>query len=157
VELVKWHGQRVFTLATEANVAAMKKAAALVRDYTKTHFTLQGTGSTVQGVWKPGVGRKRTKTGKIHLAAPPGKPPAIDYGILRASIMSEVEERGMNVEGRVGPDIEHIAAKAGVGTDVEYGLYLELGTRTMKPRPFLRPALRATRHKVIKIFKDANK
>ncbi len=69
----------------------------------------------------------------------------------------------MSVEGRVGPDIEKIAkalrkrgAKADIAA-VNYGLYLEMGTSKMAPRPFLRPALRRTKRKVVKIFKDANK
>jgi HK97 gp10 family phage protein len=153
---VKWYGQKVFTLATKANVKAMKIAATHVANDVKTHFTRQGSGSTVGGVWRPGVGRRRTKDGKIHLASRPGQPPAIDTGVLRASIMSDVQVRGMNVIGKVGPDVEKIAAKADVGTDVEYGLYLELGTSKMAPRPFLRPSLRRTRRDVKRIFKRAN-
>jgi len=153
---IKWYGNRVFTLATAANVTAMKKAATLVEKYVKEHFTLEGSGMTIKGVWTPGASRKKTKSGKRHYAAAPGKPPAIDMGILRSSIMHEVEQHGMSIDGRVGPDVEHIAAKAPVGTDVNYGLYLELGTSKMEPRPFLRPALRRTGKKVIKIFKNAN-
>ena len=90
------------------------------------------------------------------MAAAPGKPPALDIGTLRTSIMSEVKLSGLSVDGRVGPDIEHIAAKAPVGTDVNYGYYLEVGTSKIAPRPFLVPALRRTRRKVVKIFKTAN-
>jgi hypothetical protein len=32
-----------------------------------------------------------------------------------------------------------------VGTNLKYGRYLELGTRKMKPRPYLRPALERNR------------
>jgi HK97 gp10 family phage protein len=138
---INWYGNRVFTLATDANVEAMKKAALLVESDVKKNFTLQGQGRQ--------YGR--------HIASRPGEPPAIDTGTLRASIMNEVEKSGMNVTGKVGPDIEKIAAKAPVGTNVEYGFYLELGTSKMEPRPFLRPALRRTRKQVVKIFKEANK
>ena len=138
---VKWFGNRVFTLATEANVQAMHKAALLVESDVKQNFTLQGQGR---------------QYGK-HTASRPGEPPAIDTGVLRASMMSEVVKSGTNVTGKVGPDVEHIAAKAPVGTNVEYGFYLEMGTSKMQPRPFLRPALHRTRKKVVKIFKEANK
>lgn len=147
---IKWYGQKVFTLATAANVKAMHTAALLVERDVKMNFTLMGAGR---------------QYGK-HTASRPGEPPAIDTGTLRASIMSEVELSGLSVNGRVGPDIEHIAAKAPVGTDVNYGYYLELGTHKgkggtkkvlMAPRPFLVPALRRTRRKVVKIFKAANK
>jgi len=139
--MIKWFGNRVFTLATEANVTAMHKAALLVESDVKQNFTLQGQGR---------------QYGK-HTASRPGEPPAIDTGVLRASMMSEVVKSGTNVTGKVGPDVEHIAAKAPVGTNVEYGFYLEMGTSKMQPRPFLRPALHRTRKKVVKIFKEANK
>lgn len=138
---INWYGNRVFTLATSANVKAMQKAALLVESDVKKNFTLQGQGR---------------RYGK-HIASRPGEPPAIDTGILRASIMNEVELKGISVEGKVGPDIELIAAKAPVGTNVEYGYYLEIGTSKMEPRPFLRPAIKRTKSKVVKIFRDANK
>ncbi len=144
--ITKWHGDRVFKLATKANVVAMEKAAALVENYVKTHFTLQGTGAA----------SKRTKSGKKHRASAPGEPPAIDTGILRASMIHTVQKTALEVIGKVGTDIEHIAAKAPAGTDVNYGLYLELGTSKMAPRPYLRPALIATKKKVLNIFKKAN-
>lgn len=155
-EYVKnWQGQQVFTLATEANIMAMNKAADVLIKDVKTHFTLCGSGRTVKGVWKPGASYGRRK----HLASAPGEPPAIDMEILRVSMDTgkEVMVKGLNIIGRVGPDIEAIAAKAEAGTDVEYGLYLELGTSKMAPRPFLRPALKRTAGTVLKIFKDANK
>jgi len=70
--------------------------------------------------------------------------------------MSEVETKGSNVIGRVGPDVQFLAAKTEVGTDVEYGLHLELGTVNMEPRPHLRPALKRTARSIVKIFKEAN-
>ena len=119
----------------------MKKAAFLVEADVKKGFTLLGTGRT--------YGR--------HIASKAGEPPAVDTGILRASIMSEVKIKGSKVIGKVGPDIEHIKTKAEAGTDVEYGLYLEVGTVKMQPRPFLRPALRRQKKKIMRIFKAANK
>lgn len=143
--ITKWFGKQVFTLVTKANVAAMQKAAFVVEADVKTHFTLQGSG------------RKYTRRGIEHIASMKGQPPAIDTGILRSSIMSDVEVVGMNVIGKVGPDVELLAAKTPVGTDIKYGLYLEVGTVNMSPRPFLRPALKRTARKVKQIFKQANK
>lgn len=56
----------------------------------------------------------------------------VDTGRLRASITHEVEDHRAELEvvGRVG-------------TNVEYAIYQELGTRFMSARPFLRPALDA--------------
>ncbi len=150
---IKWYGNRVFTLATAANVTAMRKAAYLVEIDVKTHFT---------GVDVAGEKARRAQGGKVEPGgisprSKPGQPPAVQIGTLMSSIMNEVELSGTSVEGRVGPDIQYIAAEAAVGTDVNYGLYLEMGTSKMAPRPFLRPALRRTKRKVVKFFKDANK
>lgn len=137
--ITEWNGSKVLTLATKANVGAMHKAALVVESDVKTHFAKAGTGH---------------RYGK-HVASRPGRPPAIDTGILRASMMSDVQKQGLGIIGRVGPDIEYIAAKS-PGPGVEYGFYLEVGTKNMQPRPFLRPALVRCRKKVIRIFKNAN-
>lgn len=62
---------------------------------------------------------------------------AVDTGRLRQSITYQV-----------GDDYVEI------GTDVEYGKYVELGTYKMKKRPFIVPAI--TRHKAEyqKLFED---
>lgn len=52
----------------------------------------------------------------------------VDTGRLRASITHTI--------GRDGDGLF-----ADVGTDVEYGPYVEFGTRHQRPQPFLRPAL----------------
>jgi hypothetical protein len=41
---------------------------------------------------------------------------------------------------------------ARVGTNIKYGLYLELGTRSMSARPWLRRALAERRAKIARIF-----
>lgn len=63
-----------------------------------------------------------------HRASAPGDPPATDTGRLVTSIGNELatDEKGLH---------------ARVGTNVKYALFLELGTRRMAPRPFLRRAL----------------
>jgi len=69
--------------------------------------------------------------GKPHTPSRPGKPPHVDTGRLRASITYEIDRSLFSIIGRVG-------------TNVEYGRYLELGTSRMSPRPWLRPALKRT-------------
>ena len=129
---IKWYGQKVFTLATQANTDAMNKAAAMVERDVKRSFPKVGTGR----VYKKGKG-------KIHIASAKDMPPAIDTGHLRASIQNKVRVKGANVIGEVG-------------TDIPYGLYLELGTRTMAKRPYLMPTIRKDKRKINEIFKRAN-
>ena len=59
-----------------------------------------------------------------HRASAPGDAPAVDTGRLRQSISA------------VRIDTGHWR----VGTNVEYALYLEFGTRKIAARPFMRPA-----------------
>jgi hypothetical protein len=64
----------------------------------------------------------------------PGNPPHVDTGDLVVSVESSVDNRDMT--GRVG-------------TNLEYGLYLETGTkRGLAPRPWLRRALAETTARV---------
>lgn len=63
-----------------------------------------------------------------HHPSLPGNAPAPDTGNLRASIHYTIEGKSEKTIGRVG-------------TDVEYGKYLEFGTSRMAPRPWLKPAL----------------
>lgn len=65
---------------------------------------------------------------RTHTASAPGDAPNTDTGRLSGSIKAIV--KGAN--GRVG-------------TDVQYGLYLELGTQNMTERPWLWPALESNR------------
>jgi HK97 gp10 family phage protein len=54
----------------------------------------------------------------------------VDTGRLRSSITHRLEQDG-------------IGLVAYVGTNVEYAIYVELGTSRTPAEPFLRPALRA--------------
>jgi len=62
--------------------------------------------------------------GKVHYASSPNNPPNVDTGILRASI--RVIKKGKLVFW--------------VADGVNYGFPLEMGTRGIAPRPFMRPA-----------------
>jgi HK97 gp10 family phage protein len=61
-----------------------------------------------------------------HIAAAAGQAPNTDTGKLVASIAAEKVKDGHYV----------------VGTNLDYGAWLELGTSKMLPRPWLEPALR---------------
>lgn len=63
---------------------------------------------------------------------PEGRGPNVDTGRLRSSITFEIREDAQGLSARVG-------------TNVEYGYYLETGLRNGATYPFLRPALDAAR------------
>lgn len=64
----------------------------------------------------------------------------VDTGRLRASITYEIDENGLI---------------ARVGTNVEYAIYVEMGTWKMVAQPYLRPALEKLRPKIMAILKAA--
>lgn len=65
----------------------------------------------------------------------PGEGPGVITGRLRGSITWRLSQ-------------DAISPYVDVGTAVFYAPFLELGTRYMQPRPFLRPALEAAREDV---------
>ena len=79
-----------------------------------------------------GTGRiyAKSRPRRVHQASAPGEPPAVDLGHLRASVGHEV-----------GHDEDGLYAEWGTGLAI--GTYLELGTRHIEPRPFIRPSLPA--------------
>jgi hypothetical protein len=62
----------------------------------------------------------------------PGQPPSVRTGRLRGSITWRLGQDGLS------PYVD-------VGSAVVYAAYVELGTRRMAARPYLRPALEAAR------------
>jgi len=75
-----------------------------------------------------GTGRLYQRDGHVHVASAPGQPPSTDTGRLAASITEELARDDKGLVERIG-------------SEVEYTLPLERGTRFMEPRPFLLPAL----------------
>ncbi len=68
-------------------------------------------------------GLERRKGGR---SSAPGEPPKTDTGTLVSSIFAEVSQNGLAAE---------------VGTDLNYGGWLEFGTKNnLAPRPWLQPA-----------------
>jgi hypothetical protein len=68
----------------------------------------------------------------------PGEPPGVDTGALRASMHWEPDGRLRRV----------------IMDGVEYGLYLEEGTTTLQPRPFVQPVFHFWRSQVGKHAAD---
>lgn len=87
----------------------------------------------------PKTGRRYKKSaGVVHQASSPGEAPASDTGTLVRSIISEVDQGGMEVT---------------VSAGTFYAKILEYGTRLMGARPFLLPSLNKIRSKAGGILK----
>lgn len=78
-------------------------------------------------------------TQRTYTASAPGEPPAQATAGLRQSVETKVEGKGMDVIGTVG-------------TDKPHGKMLELGTRNMAARPWLRISFEKTIPKIREIF-----
>lgn len=91
---------------------------------------------------------------------------AVDTGRLRNSITYAVKKRegevypyrddaGETYRGRIGSGIKE--NEVYIGTNVEYGPYVELGTSRMPARPFIRPAATEHGEEYKQIMKDSMK
>lgn len=86
----------------------------------------------------PKSGREYKRGTVTHKASAPGQAPATDTGNLAASI-------GWNVDAGT--------LTAEVFASAAYAVHLELGTRHIQPRPFMVPALEASRKRGLSILK----
>jgi hypothetical protein len=102
----------------------------VARDLTKRAIRVET--AVKRSLHEPGKGRVYVKSNprRVHRASAPGAPPATDLGLLAASI-----------KHAIGKDTVGIFAQ--IGTGLKKGRWLELGTRNMRPRPYLRRALKA--------------
>lgn len=90
------------------------------------------------------TGRVYMRGGKEHTASAAGEAPATDTGALASGITTRVKTEGTQVIGQI------IANSFNV---TPYAKDLEFGTTSMKPRPFMQPALEKNRPKIRRIFK----
>ena len=110
----------------EFGINADKELAAIV------HGTAQNVRThaikSIQRGTKSGITYEKIDPRRTHRASAPGEAPATDTGRLASSIQADIEGKS-----------------ATVFTNVEYAPWLEFGTRTIEPRPFMFPALEKER------------
>lgn len=130
---LEWHGEAAKAHVRARIVRFLTRAAIAVKTRAKELLSVAGTGKG---------GGKRDKSGLfkagpvVHSA--PGEPPRKQTGRLRASVAHEV-------------DADSLTAR--VGTNVEYGRHLELGTKKgLAPRPWLRRALAEMQGRVAELL-----
>jgi phage gpG-like protein len=123
--LRNWRGPEFERLMEAEIKRRLFRAVLTVERHAKQLLSVAGTGtrSKAGGVQPTAKGSRKKR---IYGAFPsaPGEPPHKQTGRLRASVTHEVDEN----TGRVG-------------TNVKYGRWLELGTRNMAPRPWLKRSL----------------
>lgn len=90
--------------------------------------------------------------------------PNVDTGLLRNSVTFALSGNSPNISSYHSDDGSESGTYSGVflagelavyiGTNVEYGIFVEMGTRNMRAYPFLKPA--AMEHKEVyqRIFED---
>lgn len=111
---LEWHGEKVNKRIRDEALARVTMAS----EHLRTKILEKLSGSRSGRVYRvPGTGRS-------YVASAPGEAPAVRLGGLRRSVRAKVERRRGEVLGEVG-------------TDLDYGLFLERGTRRMAPRPWL--------------------
>lgn len=113
----EWHGPEHKAAIEAEMIRRLVACALLLVAHAKRLVSTAGT-----GVGRGKGGKFRRKYGSNPSA--PGEPPHKQTGRLRASITWEQSGRAVRV-----------------GTNLLYGLWLELGTATMAARPWLRRAL----------------
>lgn len=84
----------------------------------------------------PASGNTYIRGQRVHVASSPGNAPRVDMGTLRASIR-------FRPAGRLTYEIVD---------GVEYGEYLEFGTRHIQPRPFFTPMAHGLTRKAAQFF-----
>lgn len=128
---VNWQGDK-WAKAFKAEMRKRTSAAAIrLKSQVQADISQAGTlrYDTGGGRDKRGrfLGKQRTVYNFTH--SRPGNPPYKQTGHLRRSMAWELIDTGPTFVGRVG-------------TNLKYGRALELGTRRVRARPYLRPALR---------------
>ena len=123
---VKWYGDEFLSKMTQQLESRMDVCAQHIADEAKQLMRDTPTSGEIIKI----IRRNNNPTGRnYHTRASrsmPNNPPAVQQGNLLRSIDYE----------RAG------TLRRRVGTNLKYGLYLELGTRKMIKRPFLVPALK---------------
>lgn len=170
---VNWYGEGAQKFVRRQTISALRRACIEITRRAKELLSVSGIGFLVRGEVAKNAANRRTVTGarlthfesdghqfaaretkniliqqktkdsgqnkpNVYGAFPssPGEPPHLQSGQLRMSVTYEVDTESSPMQGRVG-------------TNLDYGKFLELGTRRgLKPRPWLLRAALEMRNRV---------
>jgi len=142
-----WHGDKLLAQVEAGARRNVETACVYLVGQIKQELSKPGTGR----LYKRTKGKKGTKAAKYHRASTAGHRPAPDFDRLRASITYAVSggrqmkpvanKKGESSDGVERPAATRDQVTGVVGSNVPYAIYLELGTKLMRWRPFLRTGL----------------
>ena len=142
---IEWHGENVKRVINQALERNMRAACIHLQSAVKNLISTRAV-----------IRRTRGQTGQrgrpVFESSRPGMPPHLRTGTLLGSIQYRVDRGPIGI---VGTDRARILAGAKTvspRTVRGYGAYLELGTRKMAARPYLRPALIRERDTLARIL-----
>ena len=79
-----------------------------------------------------------------HQASAPGESPAFRYGELYDNVEYRIEDRGDELVGVIGVNLD--------SDDIGYAMYLEIGTKFMEQRPYIRSTVFENESEILKIL-----
>lgn len=132
--MIKFSAQVV---GTEALVQALESLSGKVRK--QVAHSLKNVVTEIQQVAVKSIQAHQSQGHRYgkHIASLPGFPPNSNTGQLANSIRWELDEQVL---------------VAAVGTDLPYGLELEVGRKGVEPRPWLRPAVEQVKPTIVASF-----
>ncbi len=124
--------KRLITNAHTNAKNAVTRSTMIVQNFAISSIRAGGTGETIQ----------KYDPRRTHTQSSPLSPPASDLGFLISQITMDVDTK------RNGSVVGQIISSA------PYSKHLEFGTINMTERPFMQPALRKNKSRILNIFKS---
>ena len=137
---VQWYGEEQKRVIDREMSFRIRTITKMVKAEARRLLFVAGTGKHTRkyNYTVKGEQRSKSKGTKIYgkVRSLPGEPPRKQTGLLRASVATEV----FGLRGRIG-------------TNLKYGKHLELGTRKMQARPWLRRSAEDIRDALLAILR----